>query len=507
MLFNSFTFALFLPTVYCVYWLAGAERRRLQNLILLIASYVFYGWWDARFLSLIILSSAVDYWVGLRLHRCEVVESSYSHEDTRRVSTQRRALLAVSLIVNLGVLGLFKYYDFFAESARACSQWIGWDPGPLTLNLILPMGISFYTLQTLSYTIDIYRRQLTPCRDPLTFFTFVSFFPQLVAGPIERARHLLPQFESPRSFDPEGASDGLRRILWGFIKKTLLADNLAPIVAGIFTEAPPQDALQCSAGVLLFSFQLYFDFSGYSDMAIGFSKLFGVHLRENFRSPYLSQDMSSFWKRWHISLSEWFRDYLYIPLGGNRVALTRQVINVLIVFGVSGLWHGASWLFVVWGLLNGLYLVPKILETSFKGDDSSASLMTSSDPLSLISTRRPRLNALIHRARACVNALSCLFLWSVALIFFRSQSWSEMNILVSRILSSSWGHVGDAQAVILLWACACLLFIEACTTHLRHPLDIAHWPQPLRWSLYIVALLTLLLWGSLSPQEFVYFQF
>ena len=348
MLFNSLVFAVFLPAVFIAYWAVGAARWRVQNMLLIVASYVFYGWWDARFLGLIILSSAVDYFLGQALHRAE---------DDRR----RRQFLGLSLLVNLGVLGVFKYFNFFVDSARTALMSLGLAPPAIALEIILPVGISFYTFQTLSYTIDIYRRRLEPVDEPTTFFAFVAFFPQLVAGPIERARRLLPQFQGPRTFDASAASDGLRQMLWGFVKKVIVADNLAPMVELTFTQYETLDGVALLCGALLFSVQLYCDFSGYSDMAIGMARLFGIRLSQNFAYPYFARTMREFWRRWHISLSTWFRDYVYIPLGGARVSMRRAAVNVMIVFGVSGLWHGAAWTFVVWGLLNGLYTLPALM--------------------------------------------------------------------------------------------------------------------------------------------------
>ncbi|SIO05226.1 MBOAT family O-acyltransferase [Algoriphagus halophilus] len=344
MLFNSIEFAIFLPIVFILYW-ALRKHFRFQLYVLLIASYIFYGWWDWRFLSLIIFSSGIDFLIGKRL-------------DTIAVESKRKMLLGLSLLTNLGLLGFFKYYNFFSESLSEAFTFFGKEIPTGRLDIILPVGISFYTFQTLSYTIDVYRRKLEPTDDWLAFFGFVSFFPQLVAGPIERASHLLGQFQKPRIFDYSFAVSGLRLIIWGMFKKIVIADNAAFMVDEIFLDYTNQSSLSLMLGVVLFAFQIYGDFSGYSDIAIGLSRIFGFDLMLNFRFPYLAQNINDFWKRWHISLSSWFRDYVYIPLGGSRVSTWASFRNVLIVFLVSGFWHGANWTFIIWGLIHGILYVP-----------------------------------------------------------------------------------------------------------------------------------------------------
>ena len=346
MLFTSLAFAVFLPLVFAAYWwlLPG---RRAQNLFLLLASWLFYGWWDWRFLGLLWLSTAVDYTIGLRLHMAR--------------ADRRKAWLIASLVLNLGLLAAFKYMGFFVESAAALLSTIGLDPHLPVLRIALPVGISFYTFQTLSYTIDIYRGHFTPTRDPVAFGAFVAFFPQLVAGPIERARDLLPQFERPRDFDREQAADGMRQMLWGFFKKIAVADPMGNMADVVFDLDPrATSGVTLFFGALCFAFQIYGDFSGYSDIAIGCARLFGFNLSRNFHYPYFSRSMGEFWRRWHISLSGWLRDYVYVPLGGARSKAGR-LRNILVTFGVSGLWHGANWTFVAWGLVHGGYYVPEVL--------------------------------------------------------------------------------------------------------------------------------------------------
>lgn len=347
MLFNSLPFAVFLPIVFAVYW-ALHNSLRSQNIMLLTASYIFYGWWDARFLSLIVASTVVDYLLG-----------QYLAAATNAL--KRKLLLTASMIFNLGLLGVFKYYNFFMENFMEIANSVGLHTNPVLLKIALPVGISFYTFQTMSYTIDIYRKQLEPTKDFIAFAAFVGYFPQLVAGPIERASNLLPQMSKRRYFDYQKAVDGMRQALWGFFKKVVIADAVAPLVDQAFGDPSGFSAIALITGALLFSIQIYCDFSGYSDIAIGISKLFGIDLMQNFRTPYFSRDIAEFWRRWHISLSTWFRDYLYIPLGGSRGSTALKVRNTFAIFIVSGFWHGANWTFIIWGLINALLFLPLLL--------------------------------------------------------------------------------------------------------------------------------------------------
>ncbi|MBT3278266.1 MAG: MBOAT family protein [Phycisphaerales bacterium] len=343
MLFNSLEFVLFFAAVYSAYW---ALRRvlRAQNAMLLVASYFFYGWWDYRFLSLLLISTLVDFYAGAAMHR--------SNSPGRR-----KGLLLLSLSCNLGMLGFFKYFNFFSESAVDLCRMIGFTPDAVTLNIILPVGISFYTFQTLSYTIDIYRRRLKPVDDMLDFALFVSFFPQLVAGPIERASHLLPQISKPRTIDLDQVNAGIFLLLWGFFKKMVIADTAAVIANDIFNHYTGYVGADLLVGALAFTVQIYCDFSAYSDIARGLGKLMGFDLMVNFRLPYFALNPSDFWNRWHISLSSWLRDYLYIPLGGSRKGPRRTYINLSLTMLLGGLWHGASWNFILWGAFHGAILI------------------------------------------------------------------------------------------------------------------------------------------------------
>lgn len=348
MLFNSLDFAIFLPLVFLIYWFVLGKNLKIQNIFVLLASFIFYGWWDWRFLSLLIVSTLVDYFVGRALK---------SSDNEKK----RKAFLVISLAVNLGILGFFKYFNFFVESFTDAFSLFGKGLNTGTLNIVLPVGISFYTFQTLSYSIDVYRRKLEPTKDFIAFAAFVSFFPQLVAGPIERASNLLPQFYSKRKFDSSQAIDGLRQILWGLFKKMVIADRCAVFANEIFNNSESYTGFVLVLGAVFFAFQIYGDFSGYSDIAIGTARLFGFSLMRNFAFPYFSRDIAEFWRRWHISLSTWFRDYLYIPLGGSKAGIAIVLRNTLIVFLVSGFWHGANLTFVFWGLINALYFIPLLL--------------------------------------------------------------------------------------------------------------------------------------------------
>jgi alginate O-acetyltransferase complex protein AlgI len=349
MLFNSIEFLLFLPIVFSLYWFVFNKHLKSQNLLILLSSYVFYGWWDYRFLSLIFLSTIVDYIIGLNIPK----------QDSER---KQKLLLWFTVLFNLSVLGFFKYYNFFIDSWLDLFSSFGYEIKSVwTLNIILPVGISFYTFQTMSYTIDIYRKKLEPTKDFISFASFVSFFPQLVAGPIERATNLLPQILNKREFNYEQGVHGLRLILWGMFKKVVIADSLAPMVDNIFSNYEDFGGGTLWLGAIYFAFQIYCDFSGYSDIAIGTSKLFGIELMSNFKFPYFSRNIGEFWRRWHISLSTWFRDYLYIPLGGSMEGKWKSIRNIFIIFLVSGFWHGSNWTFIFWGLFHAILFLPSFI--------------------------------------------------------------------------------------------------------------------------------------------------
>ena len=347
MLFNSIEFAIFLPIVFLLYWFVFSKNLKLQNLFIVVVSYIFYGWWNWRFLFLIAFTSACSFGAGLLIGKY------------RGTPSTAKAVNIVNIVINLLVLGVFKYYDFFVTSFA--DVFLGGRTDGLLLKAVLPVGISFYTFQALSYSIDVYLGKLEPTRDIIRFFAFVSFFPQLVAGPIERATSLLPQFARPRSFDYESSAVGMRQILWGLFKKMVVADNCAIYVDQVFQSYTTYSGSTLLLAAILFAFQIYGDFSGYSDIAIGTGKLFGIKLMRNFNVPYFSRDIAEFWRRWHISLTTWFRDYVYIPLGGSHCTRTKIVRNTFVIFLVSGLWHGANWTFLVWGAYHALLFLPLIL--------------------------------------------------------------------------------------------------------------------------------------------------
>lgn len=483
MIFNSITFAIFLPIVFLLYWYVFNKSLRLQNALLLVASYVFYGWWDWRFLSLIFISSISDYSIGLLLGKAENQK-------------QRKLLLWSSLLINLGLLGFFKYYNFFVDSLIVSAAEIGVHLHESSLNIILPIGISFYTFQTLSYTIDIYRNKLKPTRDIISFFAFVSFFPQLVAGPIERASRLLPQFEKPRVFNNEKAKDGLRQILTGLIKKVVIADTLAIQVDLIFNSSSYETTpgITLVFGSILFVFQIYGDFSGYSDIAIGTARLFGFDLMRNFAYPFFSRNIGEFWQRWHISLSTWFRDYVFIPLGGSRVSKWKQVRIIIITFTISGFWHGAAWTFVVWGLLNGLYYLPLMLK---KGKGKYPNIVAYNKNL-------PTLKELLQ-------IIITFSLFSFSMIFFRSNNINSAINYISNMFVNI-GLKTDVIFNLLLSPSAImisiLVIIEWIQRRKQYALQIDQYPSFFRWPAYFASLVIFVYYGQFaSSQQFIYFQF
>ncbi len=345
MIFNSFEFLIFLPLVFLIYWLIGSKKTQWQNNFIVVCSYFFYGWWDWRFVFLLLLSTLIDYYFGIIVHQTQ---------DLKR----RKTFLWLSILNNLAVLFFFKYFNFFTASFSQLFEGFGMKIHPYTLDILLPVGISFYTFHGMSYVFDVYHRRIEPTKHFGNYALFVSFFPLLVAGPIERASHLLPQITQRRIFRTHQAIEGLKLILWGFFKKVVLADTLAPIVGGVFDHYEDHSGISLLIGAIYFSFQIYGDFSGYSDIALGTAKLFGFELLSNFKFPYFSRDIAEFWRRWHISLSSWFRDYVYIPLGGSKFGKKKAVRNTIIIFLISGFWHGASWNFIIWGGIHALLFIP-----------------------------------------------------------------------------------------------------------------------------------------------------
>jgi len=485
MLFNSLAFLLFLPLVFALYWLAGARNRVAQNALLLAASYVFYGWWDWRLLGLIIGSTLASYFAALGIER--------THSRAAR-----RAMGWGCVALNLGVLATFKYAGFFTSSLEEVLRAAGFDVSWPVINLVLPVGISFYTFQNLSYVLDVWQGRMRATKDALAFALFVAFFPQLVAGPIERGARFLPQFLRERVFDPALATDGCRQMLWGFFKKVAVADVCAPVVAKIFDNWQTASPGELALGVVLFSFQIYGDFSGYSDIALGCARLFGFDLTRNFATPYFSRDIAEFWRRWHISLTTWFRDYVYIPLGGSRCGKWRALANTVLVFLVSGLWHGANWTFVVWGALHGLLFAPLLLLNRNRKhvDDVVAS-----------GRHLPRIGELF-------SMVLTFALVGVGWIFFYSKTvGGAWGYLVRMIMW--WEHPAPMDSMHgsrmlplqlgWLWICV-MLVMEWVMRSEPHGLRVGRWPGWARWVAYgVLGMACLGMFKQASA--FIYFQF
>jgi len=478
MLFNSLDFAIFLPIVFIFYWFLTNRNLDVQNSLVVIASYVFYGWWDWRFLSLIIFSTCVDFFVGLSLK---------NQENKLR----RKLLLLLSLSINIGFLGFFKYYNFFLDNFISAFSFFGREISGSSLHIILPVGISFYTFQTLSYTIDVYRKKLEPTNNFIAFSAFVSFFPQLVAGPIERATNLLPQFYKKRVFNTSQAVDGFRQILWGLFKKIVIADNCAHYANLIFNNSSDYSGSTLVLGVILFAFQIYGDFSGYSDIAIGTSRLFGFNLMKNFAFPYFSRDIAEFWRRWHISLSTWFRDYIYIPLGGSRVQNWKKIRNVFVIFIVSGFWHGANWTFIVWGALNALYFLPLLL------------LNRNRKNLDNISSQK-----LSHKIKNILHIFLTFTLTLFAWIFFRAENLNHAIIYIQEIFTQnlfSFPAIFPVKTFALLIIFICIEWFGRKNEYAIEKLFIKT-SVKIRWSFYYILILLIYLYGG-EEQQFIYFQF
>ena len=482
MLFNSLDFAIFLPIVFILYWFVVNKSLKLQNLLIVAASYLFYGWWDWRFLSLILFSTIVDYSVGRKLR---------SEEN----QTKRKALLWTSILVNLGFLGFFKYYNFFLDNFITAFSFFGKNISANSLNIILPVGISFYTFQTLSYTIDVYKRKLEPTKDFIAFSAFVSFFPQLVAGPIERATHLLPQFYKKRTFDYSKAVDGMRQILWGLFKKVVIADNCAEFANQIFNNSADMNGSTLVLGAIFFTFQIYGDFSGYSDIAIGTSRLFGFDLMQNFNFPYFSRDIAEFWRRWHISLSTWFRDYLYIPLGGSRGGTWMKVRNTFIIFIVSGFWHGANWTFIVWGALNAIYFLPLLLTKNNRNN------------LETVAKGRYLPNFKELSLMLLTFGLT-VFAW----IFFRAENIGHAMEYISEIFSASIfkypNFPGIKESMITLLMVFLFTSVEWFGREGQFAIERIgmKWNRVIRWFFYFAIIAFIFIFTG-KEQQFIYFQF
>ncbi|MBN1255353.1 MAG: MBOAT family protein [Deltaproteobacteria bacterium] len=482
MLFNSIDFAVFLPTVFVFYWFVTNRNLKIQNFLIVVASYLFYGWWDWRFLLLIAFSTLVDYSVGLGLAK-------------KQSPNARKMLFWISILVNLGFLGFFKYFGFFLDNFIMVFSFLGKPISVNSLNIILPVGISFYTFQKLSYTIDVYRRKLEPTNDFIAFAAFVSFFPQLVAGPIERATHLLPQFFIKRRFAYPKAVDGLKQILWGMFKKVVIADNCAEYANMIFNNSTDYNGSALVLGVIFFSIQIYGDFSGYSDIAIGASRLFGFNLKRNFAYPYFSRDIAEFWRRWHISLLTWFRDYLYIPLGGSRVKTSLKIRNTFIVFLVSGLWHGANWTFIVWGALHVLYFLPLLL------------LKRNRNNLDIVAQEK-----YLPTMKEFINMVITFSLVTFAWIFFRAESIGHAFLYINGMLLFSLFHIPNIPkepVLLLLGLILAFVSVEWVGREDQFAIECIgnKQPQMVRWSFYSFIIFAIGMYMQTQETPFIYFQF
>lgn len=477
MFFNSIHFAIFLPLIFILYWSIGRSSKKMQNIILILASYYFYSCWDWRFLFLLVFSTFLDYFTALKV------------EQSQKEST-RKIWFWLSVIINLGFLGVFKYYNFFAVSMANLIHSVGFEANPLLLKLILPVGISFYTFHGLSYLIDIYLKRIKAERNFIDYSLFVSYFPLLVAGPIERATHLLPQVKVFRKFDFEQAKSGVYQILWGLFKKVVIADTCATYANAIFDHYQSMNSLSLIIGSIYFAFQIYGDFSGYSDIALGVSKLFGIELLRNFNYPYFSRDIAEFWRRWHISLSSWFRDYVYIPLGGSKGSKSKQVRNVFVIFLLSGFWHGANWTFLAWGAINALYFLPLLLLNKNRNHVDSA-----------------EMNFSLTSLKTFWQILTTFMLTCLAWIFFRASSIGVAIDYIKRMFTQgvfqSQYLVNQRYSDELL-----LLILLFISIEWRYRTQVEPLSGRYSWAKVSFCLVGIGLWGVFSDyKEFIYFQF
>lgn len=475
MLFNSIEFAIFLPIVFLLYWFVTNKNLKLQNQLIVASSFVFYGWWDWRFLFLMIFSASIDFFAGIYIEKAQK-------------QSLKKKLLTLSIVTNLGILGFFKYFNFFVDNFIAGFSLFGVHLNSFTLRIILPVGVSFYTFQALSYTIDVYKGKLKPTKSIVDYFAFISFFPQLVAGPIERATNLLPQFYKKRVFDYDKAVDGLRQILWGLFKKIVIADNCAQYANQIFNNYGDMNGSTLVLGALFFTFQIYGDFSGYSDIAIGTSRLFGFDLMRNFAFPYFSRDIAEFWRRWHISLSTWFRDYVYIPLGGSK---SGKIRNTFILFLLSGFWHGANWTFIVWGALNALYFLPLLLAGKNRKN------------IDIVAAGK-LLPSIKEAGQIALTFCLTVFAW----IFFRANSLQEAFEFITGLLSPSLFEYPEVLPIKLLGLLAVFVMIEWLQRDKQHALQVEQniIKGKLRWILYYSVVIAIAIFAG-QQQQFIYFQF
>ena len=477
MFFNSLDFLLFLPIVFILYWFVFNKNKTHQNTLLIVASYYFYSCWDWRFLFLLVFSTLLDFFSALMM-------------EQSKTEKNRKFWLWLTIGINLGFLGIFKYYNFFAQSFSDLLAGFGFQSNPFLLQLILPVGISFYTFHGLSYVIDIYYKRITAERNFIDYSLFVSYFPLLVAGPIERATHLLPQVKIKRFFNFEKAKEGVYQIIWGLVKKVVIADSCATYANAVFDNYESMNSLSLLLGAIYFAFQIYGDFSGYSDIALGTSKLFGIDLLKNFNYPYFSRDIAEFWRRWHISLSSWFRDYLYIPLGGSQGGLMMKVRNTFIIFLVSGFWHGANWTFIVWGLLNAIYFLPLLLQNKNRSNMGEIEMGWN-----------------VNSIKTILNILGTFVLTTIAWIFFRAKSISEAIGYIQKMITDFHFNTqylnNERYNIELLLLILVFVGVEWFNRSKVEPLS-----GKASWVKVTLAIMALLALGVYSDyKEFIYFQF
>lgn len=478
MLFNSISFVIFFPIVYLLYWKVFNKTYKQQNVLLLVASYYFYSCWDWRFLFLLIFSTLLDFFSGIMM-------------EGELKQTKRKFWFWLSIIINLGFLGVFKYYNFFAESFTEMLSNVGIKVNPGALSIILPVGISFYTFHGLSYVIDIYNKKINAEKNIVDYALFVSFFPLLVAGPIERATHLLPQIKSTRKFNQNTSIEGLKQILWGFFKKIVIADQCAIHANEIFNNYTVHTPSTLALGAVLFAIQIYGDFSGYSDIALGTARLLGIELLKNFSFPYFSRDIAEFWRRWHISLSSWFRDYLYFPLGGSRGTLLKTIRNTFIIFLVSGFWHGANWTFLVWGGLNALYIIPLVI---FQKNRTNLDIVAA--------------GKLLPSIKDLFAILGTFSLTVLAWIFFRSATVTDAYHYIIKMLSLDLISIPSILPKITLLFCFIFFAIEWMGRESNFAIAniFNKWPKLFRHTLYYI-LICCIIYFSGQEHQFIYFQF
>lgn len=483
MLFNSLHFALFFPIVFILYWGVSKQKLSLQNGLLLVASYYFYACWDWRFLFLLLFSTLLDYVAAIKIARASTTR-------------ERRIWFWLSIGINLGFLGVFKYYNFFITSFVSFINQLGFEAHPATLQIILPVGISFYTFHGLSYVIDVYNQKGSAEKNIIDYGLFVSFFPLLVAGPIERASHLLPQLKKQRYFTYEKAIDGMQQILWGLFKKIVIADNCAVIVNEIFNHSDQYSGSTLVIGALLFAFQIYGDFSGYSDIALGTARLLGIELLRNFSYPYFSRDIAEFWRRWHISLSTWFRDYLYIPLGGSQGSKITTIRNTFIIFLVSGFWHGANVTFIIWGLLHALYFMPLLLTQSNRKH------------VAIVAQ-----GSLLPTLKDAFKILFTFGLTVLAWIFFRATTLTQAITYICDIFSESLFAIPTFallfEVKVILILIAFFMMIEWLGREQPYAIaSVAKWRyKSIRWFCYASILFLIFMFMPQEEAPFIYFQF